>query len=215
MTAATRLLAAAQDAPWYHAFLAPVLATVSSLPHGSRVLDLGTGPGKLLELIAGTRPDLRLVGADIDASMIGRAVRRPALATTRLVHTHPAQPLPFTDSEFDMVTLCSVLFLQPDPGPLLEEAQRVLDPHGEIVVLTPTGQGNPRDVLPDLPPGHRGRVPNATLVIWHHATTAAGRAWHTQQPLVAHADRHHMHHHSRSTMHGLATLERLHHRRDP
>ena len=209
MTAATRLLASAQDAPWYRVFLEPVLARVSSLPPGSRVLDLGTGPGKLVELIATSRADLQLVGADIDASMIERAARRAALAHTPLIQTQPTEPLPFCDGEFDMVTLCSVLFLQRDPGVLLAEALRVLDPRGEIVVLTPTGQGNPSDVLHDLPPGRRGRVRNVTLFVWHRATTPAGRRWQAQRPLPAHADRHRLIHHADHAMHGLATLERL------
>ncbi|MGA7688896.1 MAG: class I SAM-dependent methyltransferase [Jiangellales bacterium] len=213
MTAAARLLTAAQQAPWYPAFLEPVLARVLSLPPGSRLLDVGTGPGKLLELIATSRPDLQLVGADIDATMIQRAARRAALAHTPLIQTHPAEPLPFSNGEFDMVTLCSVLFLQPDPGVLLEEALRVLHPRGEIVVLTPTGHGNPNDVLHDLPPRRRGRVRNATLFLWHQATTPAGRRWQAQLPLAADANRHHLIHHDDTVMHGLATLERLHHRR--
>ncbi|MCB0915346.1 MAG: class I SAM-dependent methyltransferase [Actinobacteria bacterium] len=209
MTAATRLLAAAQDAPWYRSFLAAVLERVCALPHGSRVLDLGTGPGILLELIARARPDLQLVGTDLDAAMIQRAARRQGLGNTRLIHTHPAQPLPFEQRAFDLVAMCSVLFLQPDPAPLLADALRVLDQRGEVVVLTPTGKGNPRDVLRTLPRGRRGSVRNATLFVWHQATTPAGRRWGNRRPLQSLGDSFDLTYSSEEVMCGMATLERL------
>lgn len=207
MTAAT-LLTAAQDAPWYRAFLAPVVEELGRHPSTPDVLDLGTGPGKLLELLVdelGISP----VGADTDGSMLSSARARASLGEIPLVRTDPGQPLPFDDATFDAVSICSVLFLQSDPETLLNESMRVLRPHGRMIVLTPTGAGRPSTALPGLPSGQRGRIRNATLFVWHASTAQAGRRWTTLQPLASYAERHGMEHRSLPVFHGMAVLETL------
>lgn len=202
------VLAVAQDAPWCRSFLAPVLDELAGLPSGSRVLDLGTGPGKLLELME-EGLDLLGTGADVDQSMLDTARARTLLARTPLIHVERGGPLPFSAGEFDAVCLCSVLFNLGDPEPLLSEALRVTDPYGIVVVYTPTGGGTPGDALSKLPPRSRGRVRNGTLFVWHRATASAGRRWTTAGHLERYAHTHGLTYTGRTAFHGMATVEVL------
>src|SRR5919202_4613804 len=59
----------------YRRLAADVAATA---PHGSAVLDVGTGPAVLLVELGTRRPDLRLTGVDLSADMIAAASRNLA-----------------------------------------------------------------------------------------------------------------------------------------
>ena len=61
-----------QDSPWYKHFLDPIIEELSWLPDGAKILDIGTGPGKLLEL-GKVQSDLQWTGVDTDASMLAEA----------------------------------------------------------------------------------------------------------------------------------------------
>ncbi len=204
------VLAKTQEAPWYRSFLTPVLDQLGGLPPGSAVLDLGTGPGKLLELI-NDNLDLLSTGADIDQAMLDRARARRALARTPLIRTEPGTPLPFHTSQFAAVCLCSVLFLLPDPEPLLDEALRITHADGEVLVLTPTGAGTPAKALSALPPRLGNRIRNSTLFVWHRATGGAGRRWAAEKPLQGYSQAHDLTYTNRQVFHGMATLETLRH----
>ena len=58
------------------------------------------------------------------------------------------------------------MFLLDDPGPLVDEALRVLKPDNELVVLTPTGVGDPSAAVATLPTGSNGRLRNAMVHVW-------------------------------------------------
>ncbi|MCH7668821.1 MAG: methyltransferase domain-containing protein [Acidobacteria bacterium] len=85
---------------------------------------------------------------------------------TSLILSHEGEPLPFAEDSFDAACLCSVLFLLDDPGPLVDEALRVLKPDNELVVLTPTGVGDPSAAVATLPTGSNGRLRNAMVHVW-------------------------------------------------
>ena len=73
--------------PWLYARLARgslmrliyrrlIADLAGSLPPGTRLLDVGTGPGYLLGYLARERPDLSLWGLDFSPGMIRRARQR-------------------------------------------------------------------------------------------------------------------------------------------
>jgi len=100
-----------------------------------RVLDIGTGTGRLLELLA---PRLS-AGLGVDASRAMLALARARLARPGLTHCAvrlaDMYRLPLPDAGFDLVLLHMVLHHAEDPSAALAEAARVLRPGGRIVVV--------------------------------------------------------------------------------
>lgn len=192
-----------QDAPWYVHFLNPVLDALKSLPADAKVLDIGTGPGKLIEF-GKKELNLQWVGADTDKAMLTEARERLALHDVPLEHLTPGESLPYSDNSFDAISFCSVLFTIPDPTPLLEEAWRILRPGGKLISLTPTGQGRVRPaVLRQI-----GFSPaNATFFLWRSMTASSGRAWSQRDTLETFAHSHQADYRLQDVFNGLAILE--------
>ena len=191
-----------QDAPWYFHFLQPVLQTLRPLQNNASVLDVGTGAGKLLEL-GKSHTSFRWEGADTDNEMLVEARKRSSLRDTPL-HSLRPDKLPFENASFDAVTFCSVLFLIPNPYPLLEETARVLRPNGRLVTLTPTGEGN---ITPQVL-GQIGTHPrNWTFFLWRQMTSGNGRVWTEKATLVEFARRKNATYNKEIVFNGLAAIE--------
>ncbi len=99
-----------------------------------RLLDIGTGTGRLLELLA---PRVRF-GIGVDASRAMLALARSRLAKGELGHVSVRQAdmyrLPLAGS-FDLVVLQMVLHYAEDPAAALAEAARMLAPGGRLIVV--------------------------------------------------------------------------------
>lgn len=97
---------------------------------GGIVLDLGCGVGH--DLIRLRAAGLRPVGLDPSA----RALSRAAGLHSAVVRGDGAQ-LPFRASAFDGCRIERVLQHVPDPGAILDEVMRVVQPGGFIAILEP------------------------------------------------------------------------------
>ena len=110
-----------------------VLDAVGDRP--GRLLDIGTGTGRLLERLA-PRVDH---GVGIDASRAMLALARSRLSKSELAHCAVRQAdmyrLPMADGTFDTAILQMVLHYAEDPAAALTEAARVLRPDGQVLVV--------------------------------------------------------------------------------
>lgn len=114
-------------------FADAVLAACSDQP--ARVLDLGTGTGRLLVRHLAARPDDTVIGVDSSAAMLEVARRRPELAGAVLEEHDFSTSLP--DGPFDMVLAgYNTLFNLPDDETLascLSLVASVLADNGRFV----------------------------------------------------------------------------------
>ena len=115
---------------------------VHLLPHlksGSRVLDLGCGPGTISVGLAKAIEPGELHGIDMEESQIevARASATSGGHSNATFHVGDATDLPFENGSFDAVNTHAVLMHIPDTEGTLSEVMRVLKPGG--------GAGEPRD----------------------------------------------------------------------
>ena len=100
-----------------------------------RLLDIGTGTGRVLELLA---PRISQ-GVGIDASKAMLALARARLARPGLGHCSvrlaDMYRLPFPDASFELAVLQMVLHYAEDPSGALAEVARVLRPAGRLIVI--------------------------------------------------------------------------------
>ncbi|MGA8257061.1 MAG: class I SAM-dependent methyltransferase [Nocardioides sp.] len=107
---------------------------ISTLPAGSRVLDVPCGGGVALR---GLTPGqgIEYVAADIAQSMLDRtmdAARERGLSDQVVPRVADVGDLPFEDATFDMVISFTGLHCFPDPAGAVVEMVRVLKPGGII-----------------------------------------------------------------------------------
>ncbi|MBI1243421.1 MAG: metalloregulator ArsR/SmtB family transcription factor [Alphaproteobacteria bacterium] len=110
------------------------LAALVPAGEGKEILDIGTGTGRILEVL-GTR-GARGIGVDLSPAML--RVARANLARAGLANIHVRQGdmyrLPWQEPAFDAVTVHQVLHFADDPALAIAEAARVLKPGGRIVI---------------------------------------------------------------------------------
>ncbi|GLY02596.1 class I SAM-dependent methyltransferase [Actinoplanes sp. NBRC 101535] len=108
----------------------------AAAPRDGAVLDIGTGPGRLLHAVATLRPDLRLSGADLSPDMV--ALARRAWPSTALrpadLRVADVGDLPWPDGTFDVVTSTLSAHEWPDQRRAAAELVRVLRPGGLLLV---------------------------------------------------------------------------------
>ncbi|MET0343120.1 MAG: metalloregulator ArsR/SmtB family transcription factor [Polyangiales bacterium] len=98
------------------------------------VLDVGGGDGTVAELIA-PRTE-RYVCFDLSAKLLGAAAARLSRTEQAALVRGDMHALPFQSGRFELVLLIHVLVYADDPGAALDEAVRVVQPGGELVIAT-------------------------------------------------------------------------------
>jgi SAM-dependent methyltransferase len=120
-----------------HGLYARVAADVAAagLHDGARVLDVGTGPGRVPLAIAQALPGLRVEGLDLSAEMIASARRNATDAglddKVRFTVGDVAD-LPHPDDTFDLIVSTMSQHHWPDAVAGLRELRRVVRPGGQI-----------------------------------------------------------------------------------
>jgi ArsR family transcriptional regulator len=112
-------------------------ALLARLPPGplGRVLDIGCGTGRMLELLSPRAASA--LGIDLSRRML--ALARGRIAERGLANCAVRQAdmgrIPAPDAGFDLVVLCMVLHYADDPAAVLAEAARVTAPGGAVAVI--------------------------------------------------------------------------------
>ncbi|MEB2782989.1 class I SAM-dependent methyltransferase [Algoriphagus sp. C2-6-M1] len=200
----------ATQSGWYPEFLNPVIDIITSNAEQTEILDIGTGPGTLPQMLIKKDSSLQIVGIDIDSVMIDEARRRFTHKNVTYQNQKINAALDFPDNQFDMVTFCSVLFLVDDniKTNLMNEAMRVLKPNGKIIILTPSGRKSILSSFLEV-----WRYPfsfnNFTFPIWKIATTRGSRKWQRQKWLESYARDNQLNYTSTLTFNNNATLETI------
>jgi ArsR family transcriptional regulator len=156
-----------------------LLSLTPPAPDG-RLLDIGTGTGRVLELLA---PRVKqALGVDASKAMLALARARlsgPGFAhcAVRLADMYR---LPLADRSFDIVVLQMVLHHAEDPAGAIREATRVLSPGGRLLVID-LAEHDRTDLTGKL--AHRwpgfsddaiNRMFTSTEVEWHDPVTIPG-----------------------------------------
>ena len=114
----------------------------AAAPDVGRLLDIGTGTGRVLELLAPKADNA--TGVDRSPEMLRLARGKLAAAGSQSADLKQAdmRSLPFEGSSFDTVTMQHVLHFADDPAAILQEASRVLAPGGKLLVADYAAHGH-------------------------------------------------------------------------
>jgi ubiquinone/menaquinone biosynthesis C-methylase UbiE len=119
----------------------PLMLLALGLPRRARVLEVGCGRGIALPPLASRLAPTRLVGLDIDPSLLAEAQRRVRdTATPVELVLGDVRRLPFADREFDLVIDFGTCYHVARAEDALREIARVLAPEGIFATETKLSQ---------------------------------------------------------------------------
>jgi ubiquinone/menaquinone biosynthesis C-methylase UbiE len=108
----------------------------TTAPTGTgRILDVGTGPGRVPLAIAHTAPQLSIDGIDLSPAMIAsarRACTAAGLDERVTFEVADVTGLPYPDATMDLVISSMSLHHWADPPTAMRDLRRVLRPQGQV-----------------------------------------------------------------------------------
>jgi 2-polyprenyl-3-methyl-5-hydroxy-6-metoxy-1,4-benzoquinol methylase len=119
-----------------------VLALAERIPITPQgmLCDLGVGPGEIFSALLMRFDGWSGRAYDISAPSVRYArevLRRRGLSARGRIEIADARRIPENDGGFDLVIATEIIEHVPDPGVLLDEIARVLEPRGRLIASTP------------------------------------------------------------------------------
>lgn len=111
-------------------------------PSVGRLLDIGTGTGRLLELLAPLAASATGVDRSPEMLRLARAKLTGESGQCAELKQADMHHLPFDAAGFDTVTMQHVLHFADDPGRVLKEAGRMVAPGGRLLVVDYEAHGH-------------------------------------------------------------------------
>jgi ubiquinone/menaquinone biosynthesis C-methylase UbiE/aryl carrier-like protein len=108
------------------------------LRNGIDMLDCGCGPGRLIELLKGEMPGLKITGLEMDHQLVDAArsmIAARGLSGCSILEGTAEQP-GLADASFDFIVMRLVLEHVPDPLLALRSLGRLLRTGGRLVVIS-------------------------------------------------------------------------------
>lgn len=138
---------------------------------GTRLLEIGCGPGFYACRLSEELPTLQTTGVDLSVALIERATARAQsrqLSNCSFQHAD-AHALPYASGSVDCVVVSRLFLIVPDKEGIVSEIHRVLKPGGRCFIAEPTS-------------GFRTRLPLAVMWLLSRLTTSpAGKYREPQQ----------------------------------
>lgn len=100
-----------------------------------RLLDIGTGTGRMIELLGPTANDALGIDRSVDMLRVARAKIEAAGLPSAQVRQADMYALPVADGGVDTVILHQVLHYAHEPAQAIREAARVLAPRGRLLIV--------------------------------------------------------------------------------
>jgi SAM-dependent methyltransferase len=159
----------------------PLFVHLLGIKPGARILEIGCGRGIALPALSRLCRPSRLVGVDIDGSLLADAAANTAEIEAELVCAD-VRALPFPDQAFDVVIDFGTCYHIGRPAQAMAEIARVLAPGGVFCHETPLmqllshpvrsgGRALPWDHVPELLRGRRA-------LLWSSRHRVAARTDH-------------------------------------
>lgn len=106
-------------------------------PKQAKVLDIGTGTGKIPIILANFQPKWHIIGVDLAESMLklGKEnIKKAGKSQQIILSLVDAKQMPYDDHSFDLVMSNSLVHHIPNPLDLFKEIHRVVKTKGSIVI---------------------------------------------------------------------------------
>ena len=129
------------------------------------LLDIGTGPGRLLVKLHKKSPQMRLVGIDSSPAMVTKARENTASIKSIEIREGNASNIPFPDGYFDIVVSTASIHHWKEPIKGLNEVWRVLKNGGHALIYD-LASDTPQSILADCR-REFGRF--KTMLFWLHS----------------------------------------------
>ena len=114
------------------------MLSLLAIQQDDRVLEVGSGPGALIQALAARAMEGFVAGVDPSPIMLRQAVRRNAQAIREgrvQLRLGSATVLPFEDASFDTALSANSLPFWPDQEAGVKEMWRVLKPGGVVAII--------------------------------------------------------------------------------